>query len=78
MKTILILIFAFCMNVPAPGTQLNIKSIATDAKYLDKSVKTVKLLGYDGKIKWKLEADGLAITCPAEMPFETSVVFRIE
>jgi alpha-L-fucosidase len=71
-------LYAFCMNVPIPGTQLKIKSIGADAKYLDKPVKSVKLLGYDGKMKWKQEADGLTITCPAEMPFETSIVFRIE
>jgi alpha-L-fucosidase len=71
-------LYAFCMTVPAPVTALKIKSLGTNAKYLVKSVKTVKLLGYEGKLEWKQEADGLTITCPVEMPFETSVVFRIE
>jgi alpha-L-fucosidase len=71
-------LYAFCMNVPALGTALKIKSLGTDAKYLSKPVQTIKLLGYDGELQWKQEADGLAITCPAEMPFETSVVFEIE
>ena len=70
--------YAFCMNVPASGAQLKIKSLGTDAKYFNKPIKTVKLLGYNGKLQWKLEADGLAITCPEKMPFATSVVFRIE
>jgi alpha-L-fucosidase len=64
--------------VPEPGTQLKIKSVSTDAKYPDKPIKRVKLLGYEGDIKWKQEADGLIITCPEEMPFATSVVFKIE
>jgi alpha-L-fucosidase len=70
-------LYAFCMTVPEPGTQLIIKSIGKDAKNLDKPVKTVKLLGYDGKLEWEQEADGLAITCPEKMPFVTSIVFKI-
>ncbi len=71
-------VYAFCMNVPTPGTQLKIKSLGTDAKYMDKAIKSVKLLGYDGKLQWKLEADGLEIICPEKMPFATSVVFKVE
>ena len=71
-------LYAFCMVVPESGSQLKIKSLGRDAKKLDKPVKEVKLLGYDGKLKWKQEADGLAITCPAEMPYVTSIVFEIE
>lgn len=71
-------LYAFCMNVPAPNSQIKIKSLAPNAKYLDKKIKSVKLLGYKGKLKWKQEADGLLITCPAKMPYATSVVFAIE
>lgn len=71
-------LYAFCMTVPAGGTQLKIKSLDTNTKYLTKAMKSVKLLGYKDKLKWKQEDDGLMITCPAKMPYETSVVFRIE
>jgi len=71
-------LYTFCMIAPASGTQLKIKSLGTDAKYLGKPVKTVKLLGHNGKLHWKQEVDGLAITCPAKMPFATSIVFKIE
>lgn len=70
-------LYAFCMTVPEPRAQLKIKSIGTDAKNLDKPITTVKLLGYDRKLEWKQEADGLVITCPEEMPFATSIVFKI-
>lgn len=70
-------LYAFCMTVPEPRAQLKIKSIGTDARNLDKTITTVKLLGYDGKLEWEQEADGLVITCPEEMPFTTSVVFKI-
>jgi alpha-L-fucosidase len=71
-------LYAFCMTVPASGTQVMIKSLATDSKYLGQQVKSVTLLGYNGKLRWKQEADGLSITCPSDMPFATSVVFRID
>lgn len=71
-------LYAFCMTVPEPGKQLKIKSLGKDSKNLDKPVKSVKLLGHVGKLNWKQEADGLVVTCPAEMPFATAVVFKIE
>jgi alpha-L-fucosidase len=71
-------LYAFCMTVPSPGIQLKIKSLGSDKKYWSQPVKTVKLLGHDGELQWRQEADGLAIICPAEMPFETSIVFKIE
>jgi len=70
--------YAFCMNVPAPGAQVRIKSIGSNAKSLNKPVKTVKLLGHEGKLTWKQEAYGLVITCPTKMPFATSIVFKID
>ncbi len=71
-------LYAFCMAVPAPGTQLKIKSLGKDSACLLKAVKNVQLLGYNGKLKWKQEADGLTITCPGKMPYETAVVFKVE
>jgi alpha-L-fucosidase len=64
--------------VPAPETKLKIKSLGTDAKYLSQPVKTVKLLGHEGKLRWKQEADGLSIICPSGMPYATSIVFKID
>jgi alpha-L-fucosidase len=71
-------LYSFCMTVPAPGTQLKIKSLGSDNKNLGQPVKSVELLGHDGALQWKQEADGLAITCPAEMPFATSIALKIE
>jgi len=70
--------YAFCMNVPAPDTQVRIKSIGRAANALNKPIKSVKLLGYKGQLKWKQENDALVISCPAKMPFASSVVFKID
>lgn len=71
-------LYTFCMTVPKAGAQLKIKSLGSNTGQLNKAIKSVNLLGYKGKLKWKQEADGLSITCPAAMPYETSVVFKIE
>ena len=71
-------LYAFCMNVPASEALVKIKSLGKDASYFEKEVKSVQLLGYEGKLQWKQETDGLTITCPKEMPYATSVVFKID
>ncbi|GAT63641.1 alpha-L-fucosidase [Paludibacter jiangxiensis] len=71
-------LYAFCMNVPTAGSSVKIKSLATETNNFRKPVKSVQLLGYKGKLNWKQEADGLTITCPEEMPYATSVVFKID
>ncbi len=71
-------IYAFCLTVPSPGTELKIASLGLSAKNLSQPVKSVKLLGYDGTLQWKQETNALTITCPSTMPFATTVVFNIE
>ena len=71
-------LYAFCMNVPASGAKVTIKSLGKEGGQYGKVIKSVKLLGHNGKLTWKREADGLVITCPKEMPFATSVVFKID
>ncbi|GAB2981964.1 alpha-L-fucosidase [Mucilaginibacter puniceus] len=71
-------LYAFCMTVPDAGTSIRIKSFGTETKNLEKPIKSVKLLGYNGNLQWKQEADGLTITYPAKTSFATSAVFKIE
>lgn len=71
-------LYTFCMTVPAPNTTIKIKSLGSNTGYYAQSIKKVSLLGYKGKLNWKQEADGLTITCPSKMPYETSVVFKVE
>lgn len=71
-------LYAFCMTVPASGEQLKIKSLGSMLGNFDKPLNSVRLLGYDGALKWEQKADGLFITCPEAMPFSTAVVFEID
>jgi alpha-L-fucosidase len=64
------------MAVPTPGEVLKIKSLGTAANLLDKPIKSIQLLGGPA-IDYLLNADALHITCPAAMPFQHAVGFRI-
>lgn len=72
-------LYAICMAVPKPGTELRIQSLGTAANKLGRPVRAVKLLGSDGDaIAWRQEDSSLVVTCPGKMDFATAVVFRIE
>ncbi|WP_322518511.1 alpha-L-fucosidase C-terminal domain-containing protein [Chitinophaga sancti] len=72
-------LYIFSLVLPKQGTQLVIKSLATDAGYFKQRIKRVSLLGYSKSVKWKQDADGLKIFYPQnKIPFSTSVVFKIE
>jgi alpha-L-fucosidase len=71
-------LYAFSLVVPEPGVKLIIKSLGTNSKLLERPVKSVQLLGYNGPLKWKQSSKGLIIECPEIKGFSTSIVFKIE
>ena len=70
-------LYAFTMNVPEGNQVVRILSMGKATGNLRK-VKSVTLLGYQGKLKWKHTADALEITYPANVQLNTSAVFRID
>jgi alpha-L-fucosidase len=70
-------LYAYCMTVPAAGTQLVITSLGTGDGLLAEPITSVSLLGYAGTLTWTQDADALRITCPASMPFQTAICFKI-
>lgn len=71
-------LYVFCMTVPEAGAILKIRSLGTNAGHLTKPVNNVSLLGSKKKLVWKQDAEGLSITCPDKMPFETAIVFKVD
>ncbi len=71
-------LYVFCMTVPNGGMSIKVNSLGSDSTYFGKKISKVSLLGHTGKLSWKQEAGSLVITCPEKMPFQTSVVFKIE
>ncbi len=71
-------LYAVCMVKPEKGEQLLVKSLAKGNGLSPEKISEVKLLGYDGKLKWKHGKEGLEITFP-EMPEASSaaVTFKI-
>jgi alpha-L-fucosidase len=71
-------LYAFSLAVPAPGSEIRIRSLGAAANLLGKPVSAVTLLGYQGAaLRWRQEADALVVTAPAAMPFATAVAFNI-
>jgi alpha-L-fucosidase len=61
-----------------PEKQVQIKSLGTAAKNLDKGVTSVSLLGAKTDLKWKQSGDALAVDFPASKPCEHAFVLKIE
>ena len=70
-------LYAYCMTVPAAGTQLKLPSLGTGDGNLAAPITSVQLLGSAATLVWSQTATDLNITCPASMPFQTSVCFKI-
>ncbi|MGN6724337.1 MAG: alpha-L-fucosidase, partial [Tepidisphaeraceae bacterium] len=70
-------IYAICMAVPDGGASLTLPALATGSRNLNSAITRVTLLGSPDPIDWKQQADGLHLNCPAQMPFNTAVVFKI-
>lgn len=69
-------IYAFCMASPEGGQTVKIYSMGKAACYMQ-NIKDVTLLGHEGTLQWKQTDEALEIFCPATLPFQTSVVFRV-
>ncbi len=70
-------LYAYCMTVPAAGAQLALPSLGTGDGNLAAPITSVQLLGSAATLVWSQTATDLNITCPASMPFQTSVCFKI-
>jgi len=73
-------LYAFCMTVPAPGSEVRITSLGTDAGLRDEPIRAVTLLGgsSDARLEWRQEADALVVRCPPRMPQKIAAAFKIE
>lgn len=54
-------LYAFCMTVPLPETELKITALSAASP---ERVAGVKLLGWPGEIDWRQEPDGLVVRLP--------------
>lgn len=70
-------LYAYCMTVPSPGQTLTLTALGTGDGNLAAPITSVELLGSATAPTWSQTATELNITCPASMPFQTAVAFKI-
>jgi alpha-L-fucosidase len=61
-----------------PQQDLQIKSLGTAAKLLDKPIGNITLLGSEEKVTWSQTADALTIKAPQKSPNGIAIVYKIE
>ncbi len=71
-------IYAFALAAPQPGATLTIASLGSGAGLLASPVRSVTLLGSEKKLVWKQNPDGLAITCPPQVPSPIASTFKVQ
>ena len=67
----------YMIALGVPKKDLQIKSLGTAAKLLDKPISTITLLGSKDKVTWSQRADALTIKAPAKSPNNIAIVYKI-
>ena len=73
-------LYAYCMTVPAAGSQITINTLGTNQHNLAGPITSVSMLGSNQTLTWSQTATSLTITCPSTMPSVpsgTGVCFKI-
>jgi len=70
-------LYTILMNWPSEGNTVTIKSLSKSSEP-DLNIRSLKLLGYEGKVKWSRDDEGLKVTFPKQKPCEYAYSIRIE
>jgi regulation of enolase protein 1 (concanavalin A-like superfamily) len=70
-------LYAYCMTVPSAGQTLHLTALGTGDGTLAAPITSVELLGSSSTLQWSQTATELSVTCPASMPFQTAIAFKI-
>ncbi len=72
-------IYAICLDWPSD--EVTIKYLAGEDEYFglyESEIESVKMLGVDEELEWKMTEDGLTIKTPDQKPCEHAFTFKIE
>ena len=67
----------YAIVLGTPQHDLQVKSLGTAAKLLDRPIGNITLLGRDEKVEWTQMADALIIKAPAKSPNNIAIVYKI-
>src|ERR1700722_16912654 len=70
-------LYAIALAWPDNG-KLVVKSLRAGSPNVAREIKSVQLLGYQGKLKFVRAADGLTVDLPAQKPNDYAYAFKIE
>ena len=70
-------IYAFVLDNPV-GNIVEFKSLGFERNLYPDEIKSVKMLGYDGKIKWQHERDCLRVEFPENIKNDFAYCFKVE
>ncbi len=68
-------LFAFVMGWPEK--QALIKALATTSELLPPKIQNVELLGYEGKVTWAQDEQGLIVEMPEHRPCDYAITLKI-
>jgi len=61
-----------------PGPEAVIRSLGSEGALKGRTIKSIRMLGSDEKLKWKQSAGELQIASPSQKPGEYAFVYRID
>jgi alpha-L-fucosidase len=67
----------YAITLDTPVKQVKIKALGLNSEHIKHKVKSVTLLGYQGKLDWKQQDDALIIQVPSQLPSLYSSSFKI-
>jgi alpha-L-fucosidase len=67
----------YAIALGAPKKALQIKSLGTAAKLLDRPISNITLLGSVEEVQWSQAAEALTIKAPGKTPNDIAVVYKI-
>jgi alpha-L-fucosidase len=70
-------LYAIALDWPEDG-KISIESLDETVQLSTRGIRSVSLLGYNGKLDWSRDADGLHVILPDEKPCENAYSVRIE
>ncbi len=68
----------YAIALDRPRGEVVIRSLSTALRLYPGRIGTVRLLGLDAPLEWSVDADGLKVRMPAEVPGEHAFVLRID
>jgi alpha-L-fucosidase len=67
----------YMIALGVPKKDLQIKSLGSGAKLLDKPISNITLLGSTEKVQWSQTADAITISMPTKSPNDIAIVYKI-